>query len=79
MNRSFLHPLLGSVLLAVSQHAALSAEEHAATKSPRLSREDTVLVTITASVEGIDLKNRELTLKGPLGNSVEKAEKRHSD
>jgi hypothetical protein len=33
-------------------------------------REDTVLVTITASVEAIDLADREVTLKGPLGNSV---------
>jgi hypothetical protein len=29
-----------------------------------------VLVTVTASIESIDLENREVTLKGPLGNSV---------
>src|SRR6218665_2442720 len=34
------------------------------------SREKTVLVTITAAVEAIDQTTREVTLKGPLGNSV---------
>jgi len=29
-----------------------------------------VLVTVTASVEAIDYTNREVTLKGPLGNTV---------
>ena len=35
-----------------------------------LSRADAVLVTVTASVESINLTNREVTLKGPLGNHV---------
>ncbi len=35
-----------------------------------MTREETVLVTITASVEAIDLASREVTLKGPLGNEV---------
>jgi hypothetical protein len=35
-----------------------------------MSREDTVLVTITAAVEAVDLEKREVTLKGPLGNSM---------
>jgi hypothetical protein len=33
-------------------------------------RKDSVLVTVTASVDAIDLASREITLKGPLGNSV---------
>jgi hypothetical protein len=35
-----------------------------------LSREEAVLVTVTASVEAIDLGKREVSLKGPLGNTV---------
>lgn len=35
-----------------------------------MSRQKTVLATVTASVEAIDLTNREVTLKGPLGNTV---------
>ena len=34
------------------------------------TREETVLVRITATVEAIDYDKREATLKGPLGNSV---------
>ena len=34
------------------------------------TREETVLVSITATVEAIDYDKREATLKGPLGNSV---------
>ena len=36
----------------------------------RLTREQAVLVTVTASVEAINQSTREVTLKGPLGNSV---------
>src|SRR5258705_128071 len=38
--------------------------------SPPLSREETVLVEITATVQAIDTEKREVTLKGPLGNVV---------
>ena len=55
-------------LLTASQCVALSADEKPQAAS--LSREDTVLVTVTASVESVNLTNREVTLKGPLGNSV---------
>lgn len=34
------------------------------------AREKTVLINITASVEAIDQTTREVTLKGPLGNTV---------
>jgi hypothetical protein len=35
-----------------------------------MAREDALLVTLTASIEAIDMATREVTLKGPLGNSV---------
>jgi hypothetical protein len=35
-----------------------------------MAREDKLLVTVTASVEAIDPASREVTLKGPLGNTV---------
>jgi hypothetical protein len=35
-----------------------------------LSAERTVLVTVTARVEAIDQANRDVTLRGPLGNVV---------
>jgi hypothetical protein len=54
-----------AALLAAGNYSVLSAED----KTP-LSREDAVLVTVTASVEDIDYTNREVTLKGPLGNKV---------
>jgi len=56
--------------LALSRGHGLAAEEHHATSGGSMSREDTVLVTLTASVENIDYTNREVTLKGPLGNKV---------
>ena len=49
--------------LLTSQRAGIYAGEHP-------SREDAVLVSITASVEAIDPTTREVTLKGPLGNEV---------
>ena len=37
---------------------------------PPLSREETVLVQVTATVQAMDPAKREVTLKGPLGNVV---------
>jgi hypothetical protein len=70
MKRNLSHPFLCAVLLAASQFPALSADEQAAPANQPMSRKDTVLVTITASVEAINYTNREVTLKGPLGNEV---------
>lgn len=43
----------------------------ASTPAPTtLTAEDSVLVSITAKVQAIDLKKREVTLKGALGNTV---------
>ena len=48
-----------------------------------LGRKDSMLVSVTAKVEDIDLAKREVTLKGPLGNSetliVDKAIKRFDE
>jgi len=70
MKESCCYPILCSALLVVSQHALLCAEEKPAATAARMAREDAVLVTVTASVEAINLANREVTLKGPLGNTV---------
>ena len=62
--------LLYSAVLALSQCSALHAEENSAPPGTPLGREQAVLLSVTASVEAIDLTNREVTLKGPLGNEV---------
>jgi hypothetical protein len=36
----------------------------------KMSTEDEVLISVTAKVEAVDVEKRELTLKGPLGDSV---------
>ena len=65
------YPILCSALLAAAQPGLLAAEDTATTSAARpLSREETVLVSVTAKVEAIDYTTREVTLKGPLGNSV---------
>ncbi|MCW5551388.1 MAG: hypothetical protein KIS67_04395 [Verrucomicrobiae bacterium] len=56
-------------LLAIAQLAGSAAEEPATT-SRTASREEIVLLSVTASVEAIDPGKREVTLKGPLGNTV---------
>ena len=63
-------PILCFTLLALSQGDALSAEKKPAAGAARMAREDSVLVSVTASVEAIDAAKREVTLKGPLGNTV---------
>lgn len=60
MKTSLCQVALCVVLLAASQCVSRSAEKPA--------REESLLVTVTASVEAIDLEKREVTLKGPLGN-----------
>jgi len=55
---------IGLVALLAGLATCFAADE------PSLTRAETVLVSLTASVESISLTNRELTLKGPLGNSV---------
>jgi hypothetical protein len=68
------HPIpyliLSGALLALGQSASVSAADPSAPPAASMSREDSVLVTVTASVEAINYTNREVTLKGPLGNMV---------
>ena len=56
--------------MVASQCPVLRAEDKTDSSNQPISREESVLVTVTASVEGIDYTNREMTLKGPLGNQV---------
>src|SRR5689334_7457370 len=71
MKKCLSYPILCSALLVAAQQGLLAAEDTATTSAARpLSREETVLVSVTAKVEAIDYTNREVTLKGPLGNSV---------
>ena len=61
-----------SVLSAwmVGAWAGFGAQEQPAAPSAPLSRQETVLVSVTAVIEAIDYTNREVILKGPLGNEV---------
>ena len=61
------YPILCAALLAASQCRSFCAEDQ---PGAPMSRQETVLVGITASVEAINYTNREVTLKGPLGNTV---------
>src|SRR5262245_23294217 len=59
-------------ILCAALHGAIGSSTSAAEESSRSTptREETVLTTVTASVEDINLATREITLKGPLGNVV---------
>ena len=59
--------LLGAALLVAGQIAIRAADEP---HHGPMSRAEAVLVSVTASVEAINPSNREVTLKGPLGNEV---------
>jgi len=62
--------ILCGALLATSPGAAFSAEKQPEAANARMARKDAILVSLTASVEAIDQASREVTLKGPLGNTV---------
>jgi hypothetical protein len=70
MRKSFHCSILCSLVLLASQSAALRAQEKPAVAGSGMAREESVLVTVTASVEAINQANREVSLKGPLGNTV---------
>ena len=70
MKACFSYPVLCAALVAVSQITVQSAEERSVAGDKPMSRVEAVLVSATASVEAIDYTNREVTLKGPLGNQV---------
>jgi hypothetical protein len=59
-----------SLLLAATFAVSALAQENKAAAGAPLSAERSVLTTVTATVQAIDLDKREVTLKGPLGNVV---------
>src|SRR5689334_15434701 len=71
MNKLLLSSLVLPSLLTMAPSLTHGAEDAdtAPHKAP-MARQDSMLATIDASVESIDYKTREITLKGPLGNSV---------
>jgi hypothetical protein len=71
MKKSLNTIALGGLLLVAGSISTIAAETAApTTPTAPPSREKTVLVTVSASVEAINHTNREVTLKGPLGNEV---------
>src|SRR6478736_6942784 len=68
MKKSLNTIVLGGLLLTASSFPVVAADTAAPAAVP--SREKTILVTVSASVEAIDQTTREVTLKGPLGNTV---------
>jgi hypothetical protein len=67
MKKAFHYSIVCSALIALPLFTA-RADEQAGAKSEGIGRMKAVLVSVTASVESIDYTNREITLKGPLGN-----------
>jgi hypothetical protein len=70
MKKSIHYSLLCGALLLAGGVSGLCAEDKHEGNGKPLSREDSILVTITASIEAINPETREVTLKGPLGNKV---------
>ena len=71
LNLSFSRIALCGALLAAAPLAATGADTQTSTDdSAGLARQDSVLLTETATVEAINQDTREVTLKGPLGNEV---------
>ena len=71
MKRPLIYSVLYSAVLSVCLCLnASAAQEESSSASEPMSRKDSILLTITASVEAINYTNREATLKGPLGNTV---------
>ena len=69
MRKSLTYSILCGVLLAASRISGLCADDKGGERK-HMGREETILVTITASIEAINQESREVTLKGPLGNKV---------
>lgn len=70
MKRSLIYSILCGALLVISPGVAFSAEKQLSAGNASMSRKDAILVSLTASVEAVDQATREVTLKGPLGNTV---------
>jgi hypothetical protein len=59
MKSKTVYSILASVVLAGGQCVARCGEAQPPATASRMAREDAVLVTVTASVEAIDLAKRE--------------------
>src|SRR5215472_16464872 len=70
MKKPIYYSLLCGALLAAGTLSGFCAEDKHEGAGKPMSREDSILVTITASIEAINPETREVTLKGPLGNKV---------
>jgi hypothetical protein len=70
MKTKYISLVLQTCLLAAAFDVSVLAQEPKTSTSPPLSAEESVLVTITATVQAVDQDKREVTLKGPLGNVV---------
>lgn len=60
----------GIALICILVFAAAAQEKKESAQADRLTAGGAVLVSITANIEAIDPDKREVTLKGPLGNTV---------
>lgn len=70
MKKSVHYLALGAALLALGAIPGMGAEQSPPKPAKNPARSDSVLVSLTASVEAVDQAKREVTLKGPLGNTV---------
>ena len=61
---------LCSAVLGLCLAVTSFAQGNKSSDSVTISREDALLVSVTANVEAIDMEKRDVTLKGPLGNVV---------
>ena len=71
MKKKLSYLIVSGALLAAGPQLVMSGEhQHDHPHTTTMSKETSVLVNITASVEAVDAAKREVTLKGPLGNKV---------
>jgi hypothetical protein len=61
---------LGSAFLGLCLAVTALAQDAKPPAAAPLTREEALLVSVTAKVEALDQEKREITLKGPLGNVV---------
>jgi hypothetical protein len=69
--KPFIHyPLLCAALLSVGLETSLFAQEPTASKDAPMGRLEVERTRLVAEVVSVNLTNREITLKGPQGNTV---------
>jgi len=82
--KKYIHSsILCGVLLVAAQGLSWAADQETLETKKPLARREGMMVTIVARIESIDYTNREVTLKGPLGNEetfiVDKRVKRFNE